>query len=310
MKPSQYLSLILTVALAALGVCMAFTGFPPAALPWCALGAALVGGVLGGLVPSWVPVFLPAHVAEVLAQIFRTGTTMLGAIPPVIAAFPTAPPSLGKWVAFAIAMLGAFNMAILPHVPAKSIPAGGAQPSPQAGFARPPVLALVAIAGAALLALALAGCSPSALQMAEKSVTAADQVQAAGAAAFADWDLQHQQDLVDHGKATELPVALTQGNVTAYRAVRTKVVAAFSALADASHAAKAGIDAVSAGKLDVSSLAPLLGKLYAVALDLAAQAKAVGWTVPGLDALLPASVFSQPPPTSRRTPRRLAWAVA
>jgi hypothetical protein len=155
------------------------------------------------------------------------------------------------------------------------------------------------------LLVALAGCGPTAIQLAQKSITAADQVQTAGAGAFAAWDNAHQQAIVDAGRADGSAGA----KIAAYRAVRDKVVAAFTALADASHVAKEAATAAGAGSVNLDTLAPVLGALWAAGLDLYKQAKVLGFTVPGLDKLLPASVFSQPPPSTKLM-RRLTWAVA
>jgi hypothetical protein len=159
------------------------------------------------------------------------------------------------------------------------------------------------------LLLTLAGCGPTALQMAQKSVTAADQVQIdayPGARAFLK---AYEQKIVDKANANGGDSPAVQAELMAFHAVADKVVAAFGALKDASQAAKAGVDALGAGKIDALGIAALLGRLYSVALDLYQQAKALGLAVPGLDKLIPANAYTQPPPTARRMDR-LTWAVA
>ena len=171
----------------------------------------------------------------------------------------------------------------------------------------PPGAALaLALVGLALGAL---GCGPTAYQMAQQSVTAADQVQIdayPGARAFLK---AYEQTIVNKANANGGDSPAVQAELLAFHAVADKVIASFGALKDACQAAKAGVDALGAGKIDALGIAALLGRLYAVALDLYQQAKALGLAVPGLDKLIPANAYTQPPPTSCRL-KPVAWAVA
>lgn len=207
--------------------------------------------------------------------------------------------------------LVAFGKLWIPGVQAELAPAEAAiakveQPAPprQAGYAHPSFMWFALAAGSVALAFALAGCGPSALQMAQTSIAAAEQVQADALPGARAYFKMHEQSIVDRGEADAAK------QIAAFRVQADQVSAALHALADASHVAKGAAVAAQSGSLDVLSLAPLLGQLYAAALSLAKFAKAIGWTVPGLDKLLPPSAFSQQPPSSRRMPRRLTWTVA
>lgn len=166
---------------------------------------------------------------------------------------------------------------------------------------RPSLLALLAVLGAAAACYALAGCGANAYQVTEKTVTVADQVQAQAAAAFPDFDKAAEQAIVDKGRAAGQADDQIRAQLAAHRTIADKVIAGLAALADASHAVKAGLEAFGQGKIDFAGVAPLLGKMYAVALDLAAQARALGWTIPGIDKLLPPNAFTQPSPIARRS---------
>jgi hypothetical protein len=160
------------------------------------------------------------------------------------------------------------------------------------------------------LLVALAGCGPTALEFAQQSTTVAAQVEAAALPGIREVLDHREQALVDQARTSGATREATEAKVADFRATADKVTAGLHAFADAIRTAKAGIEAAQAGALSITALAPLLGKLFAVALDLAAQAKRVGITIPGLDKLIPSSVYSQPPPTARRLPARLAQEVA
>jgi hypothetical protein len=158
----------------------------------------------------------------------------------------------------------------------------------------------------AVLALALAGCSVSALQLTQKSLTAADEVQVGAQQAFLAWDKDHQHQLVDTGKAAGQDDAAIKGAINAYREKQAKVISAFEALASASTAAKKAVDIAKSGGLDPSDLGAVLGIVFASGIALQKAAAAIGFVVPGLEKLLGAY---QPPSAACARPA-LAWAVA
>lgn len=143
-----------------------------------------------------------------------------------------------------------------------------------------------------LLAVTLAGCGLSALEFGKQSVTTAARVEA-DALPTINTVIDNREKAIVAASATQ-EAARTQ--VALFRVTADKVKAALHTLADAVKVAKASLDAVSAGTASLATIAPLLGKLFAAALDLAAQAKTIGITIPGLDKLIPPSFFSQPPP--------------
>ena len=155
------------------------------------------------------------------------------------------------------------------------------------------------VLGGLLAATLLAGCGLSALEFSKQSVTTAARIEAdalPGINAVID---HREQAIVDQARSSGATQEATRAQIANFRATADKVKAALHTLADAIKVAKAALDAVQSGISDLATVAPLLGKIFAAALDLATQAKAIGVTIPGLDKLVPASAFSQPPPTAR-----------
>ena len=134
----------------------------------------------------------------------------------------------------------------------------------------------------AALVLLLAGCGPSSLTQARQIVTAADRVEVTALESFGAWDAAHQAEL----RATTTTAAELAATVENYRPKRGAVAASLNALANASHAAKASLDAFEAAGAKQVDLAALLRALRSAVLAVRDATRVIGWSPPGLDGLL------------------------
>ena len=144
---------------------------------------------------------------------------------------------------------------------------------------------MVLLGALALLAPALAACGASVPTNVRRVLTAADHVQVAGIDAFVAWDDLHQGAIAER----DLPVEDRRAMLDAYRKERTKIVAAFSALAHVSHAAKETVDAFAAGTVKDVDWTRLVVALAEAARALRDIGKVVGFVVPGLEDIIGSS---------------------